>query len=145
MRTASPSFDFETSLLCWDMTNPQFPSRRFMIMKWSCLTGYQNFMESRPPSFPPALSHLFPTAAPEAWSCHDSPGRLGIVDWHLTLSISVKNWGYNILPAQKWCWRGRAYGKELLSFSKHNFLCFWGDKNDFPRTAANQIRRNLNL
>lgn len=38
-------------LLCWDMTNPQFPSRRFMIMKWSCLTGYQNFMESRPPPF----------------------------------------------------------------------------------------------
>lgn len=32
---------------------PQFPSRQFMIMKWSCLTGYQNFMESRPPSFSP--------------------------------------------------------------------------------------------
>lgn len=53
MRTASPSFDFEISLLCWVMTNPQFPSRRFMIMKWSCLTGYQNFMESRPPSLSP--------------------------------------------------------------------------------------------
>ena len=51
----------------------------------------------------PAPSHLSPSAAPEDWSCHGSPGCLGIVDWHLTLSISVKNCSCNILPVRIWC------------------------------------------
>lgn len=41
----------ESSPWRWDMTNPIFSSRQFMIMKWSRLSGYQNFIESRPLSF----------------------------------------------------------------------------------------------
>lgn len=73
-------------------------------------------MESRPLSLPlslSTLSHLSPNAAPEDWSCYESPGCLGIVDWHLTASINMTNWAQNAL--QYLCQRKCQVCRELMA------------------------------
>lgn len=149
MRTASSSFDFETSPLCWNMTNPQFPSRRFMIMKWSCLTGYQNFMESRPPSFSPRslisvqVQHQRTGAAmtpqsvwvllTDTWLCL-LVWKTGVTTYYLCKSFNAEGEGCMAIITQ-----------ELLGFSTKCLFVPLRDKSDFPHTAASEIRHNLNL
>lgn len=91
-RTAAPSTDCTTLPLRWDMTKPQFPSRRFMVMKQSCLSGYQHFMESRPLSlcfFLPPTNSLISVQV-QSGTAVAPKGHLGIVASHLTVYMGLK-------------------------------------------------------
>lgn len=137
MRTASPSFDFETSLLCWDMTNPQFPTRRFMIMKWSCLTGYQNFMESRPPSFSPR-SLISVQVQHQSTGAAMAPQAVWVLLTDTWLCLLVWKTGVTTYYMQKWCLKGKtAWQKSLKNFLVFGSY-FWGIKGISYSSQSNK-------
>lgn len=92
-----PSFPFRILPMTSEYDKAQFLSRRFMIMKWSRLSGYQNFIESRPLSFS-SRSLICIQVQPQRTRAASAPqaASLLLTDTWLSLLAQITNASFKI-------------------------------------------------